>query len=127
MVVLIIGIAVAGVSLALPNSGQTRLDKEAQRLVALLESARARSRASGVPVVFRFDSKTFSFEGLPDQPQNWLSDDVLVGGSSSLLLGPEPIIGAQGITLSLAASNGYSLSVATDGLRPFEVATADRH
>ena len=47
LVVTIVAIASAGVSFALRDSGQTRLETQALRLAALLESARAQSRASG--------------------------------------------------------------------------------
>ena len=50
VVVAIIAIATAGVSFALRDSEATQLEREAQRLAALLESARAQSRSSGVPV-----------------------------------------------------------------------------
>ena len=47
VVIAIIAIATAGVGLALRNTGQENLDREAERLSALLEAARAQSRASG--------------------------------------------------------------------------------
>ncbi len=50
VVIAIIAIAMAGVGLAMRYSGQATLDREAERLAALLESARAQSRASGVAV-----------------------------------------------------------------------------
>ena len=50
VVISIMAIATAGVGLALRDSGQTQLEREGERLAALLDSARARSRASGVPV-----------------------------------------------------------------------------
>ena len=53
VVVAIIAIASAGVSFALRDSADTQLEREAQRLAALLESARAQSRTSGRPVQWR--------------------------------------------------------------------------
>ena len=50
VVVAIIAIATAGVSFAMRDSQATQLEREGQRLAALLESARAQSRSSGVPV-----------------------------------------------------------------------------
>jgi general secretion pathway protein H len=49
VVVAIVALATAGVSLALRDSDATQLEREALRLSALLESARAQSRTSGVP------------------------------------------------------------------------------
>ena len=53
VVLAIIGFGLAGVSLSLRDSNQTQLEREAQRLIAVLEAARAQSRTSGVPVRWR--------------------------------------------------------------------------
>jgi general secretion pathway protein H len=50
VVVAIIALATATVSLALPDSNRDRLETEALRLSALLESARAQKRQIGVTV-----------------------------------------------------------------------------
>ncbi|CAN5683013.1 type II secretion system minor pseudopilin GspH [soil metagenome] len=129
VVVAIMAIASAGVSFAMRDSSQTQLEREAQRLAALLESARAQSRASGVPVRWRVTAQGFVFEGLPVDalPNNWIAPGILAQGAgdapagpASLQLGPEPIIGKQSITLS-AGAVGRTLRIATDGLRPFAV------
>jgi general secretion pathway protein H len=41
------------------------------------------------------------------------------------VLGPEPIIGPQAVTLSSGAQPGRSLRVATDGLRPFALSPGE--
>ena len=51
VVISIIALATAGVGIAMRDSGQTLIEREAARLAALLESARAQSRASGTPVL----------------------------------------------------------------------------
>ncbi|HRN65296.1 MAG TPA: prepilin-type N-terminal cleavage/methylation domain-containing protein, partial [Alicycliphilus sp.] len=53
VVIAIIALATAGVGLALRDSGATALQREGERLAALLESARAQSRASGAAVRWR--------------------------------------------------------------------------
>jgi general secretion pathway protein H len=53
VVLAIIGMAMAGVSLSLRDSSQTQIEREAQRLVAVLEAARAQSRTSGVALVWQ--------------------------------------------------------------------------
>lgn len=127
LVVAIIAVASAGVSLALRDAGQTRLEREADRLVALFESARARSLASGVAVRWRATPTGFQFEGLPAAalPDQWLSADVTAQEGSAVLLGPEPIIGPQSVRLVLVGQQagrvGASLTVRTDGIRPFTV------
>lgn len=123
VVIAIIAIGSAGVSFALRDSGATQLEREAQRLAALLESARAQSRSSGVPVRWSPTEGGFRFDGVADDalPRRWLADTTQVRGSVTLRLGPEPIIGRQEVVLESGAAPGRSLRVATDGLRPFAV------
>jgi general secretion pathway protein H len=124
VVVAIIAIATAGVSFALRDSQATQLEREAQRLAALLESARAQSRSSGVAVRWYPTDGGFRFDGVPPNalPERWLADTTQVRGSATMQLGPEPIIGKQEVVLESTALPGRSLRVATDGLRPFSVA-----
>jgi general secretion pathway protein H len=124
VVVAIIAVATAGVSFALRDSQATQLEREAQRLAALLESARAQSRSSGVPVRWYPTPGGFRFEGNPPDalPERWLEETTQASGSPVLVLGPEPIIGKQDVVLMSTALPGRSLRIVTDGLRPFVVA-----
>jgi len=124
VVVAIIAIASAGVAFALRDAGGAPLEREAQRLAALLETARARSRMSGQPVRWVADQEGFHFDGLPRDalPQHWLQADTRVAGRGVLVLGPEPVIGPQAVVLTSADQPERSLRIATDGLRPFAVA-----
>ncbi len=123
VVVAIIAIASAGVSFALRDSADTQLEREAQRLAALLESARAQSRSSGRPVQWRAGAEGFRFDGLARDalPERWLETSTQVLGAGVLQLGPEPIIGRQQVVIGSTALPGRSLRIATDGLRPFTV------
>ena len=123
VVIAIIAIATAGVSFALRDSQSTQLEREAQRLAALFESARAQSRSSGVPVRWYATDQGFRFDGVPPNamPEKWLSESTQVRGPATLQLGPEPIIGKQEVVLTSAALPDRSLRIATDGLRPFAV------
>jgi general secretion pathway protein H len=125
VVVAIIAFATAGVSFALRDSAGAQLDREALRLAALLETARAQSRTSGVAVTWTPTAEGFEFEGLPEKtlPQQWLSNETQVQGTPTLVLGPEPIIRPQGVVLTSSALPERSVRVATDGLRPFAIAT----
>src|SRR3954467_8556222 len=84
VVVAIIAIASAGVSFALRDSQATQLEREAQRLAALLESARAQSRATGVPVRWRATEGGFRFEGAQEGslPERWLAPETQVQGGN---------------------------------------------
>ncbi|HEX6706321.1 MAG TPA: prepilin-type N-terminal cleavage/methylation domain-containing protein [Albitalea sp.] len=129
VVITLIAIASGLASLALRDPTANSLEQEGARLAALLESARAEARASGLAV--RWEPKAsdasagdFRFVGLPsssDLPQHWLHPGVSadIVGARAVVLGPEPLIPAQRIVLSL---EDRRLTLATDGLGPFEVA-----
>ena len=126
VVISIIAIASAGVSFALRDAAGAPLERDAQRLAALLESARARSRLSGQPVRWVADEAGFRFDGLPRNalPERWLSKDTRVVGRGLLVLGPEPVIGPQAVDLTSAERPDQTIRVATDGLRPFTLRQA---
>jgi general secretion pathway protein H len=127
VVVNIIAIASAGVAFSMRDSAQTQTEREAQRLAALLESARAQSRTLGVPVVWRSTEQGFRFEGLPtgSLPGNWLDSRTTVAPGSSLELGPDPIVAPQSVTLGNTLQPQVAWRVASDGLRPFSVQLAN--
>jgi general secretion pathway protein H len=132
IVVAIIALATAGVSLALRDSDSSQLEREALRLSALLESARAQSRTSGVPVLWRNTGSGFEFIGVAPTPgsadglsntRSWLSADTRAqitqpADAAVLVLGPEPLIAAQRLVL---LQGDRRLSLGTDGLAPFTV------
>jgi general secretion pathway protein H len=123
VVVAIIAIGTAGVSLTLRDASSSALERDAQRLAALLESGRAQSRATGIPVRWQVTAQGFEFAGLPPQslPDRWLSPDTAVRGTGTLQLGPEPLIDPQSVVLTSSSQPDRALRVATDGLRPFAV------
>lgn len=125
VVVAIIAITAAVVSFAIPDPSTSRLEREAARLVALLESARAQARSGGMTVLWiprgNESGADYQFLGLPPglaPGLQWMERDVRaeVVGSSSIVLGPEPVIGAQSLILRLGERQ---LVVSTDGLSPF--------
>ncbi|MDO8320698.1 prepilin-type N-terminal cleavage/methylation domain-containing protein [Rhodoferax sp.] len=142
VVLAIVAIASAGVGFAMRDGTQTQLEREALRLSALFESARARSQVTGVPVRWQVTEQGFRFAGLPpserpedDLPQVWLDADTMArvdaaatpsatagaDRSNTLVLGPDPIIAPQAVTLLSRTQPGKSLRLATDGVRPFAV------
>jgi general secretion pathway protein H len=128
VVVVIIAIASSVATLALRDPSETRLEHEAARLAALLEGARSEARSSGLtaywePKPVQADTEGFRFVGLPassELPSRWLAEGVRaeVVGARAVLLGPEPLIGAQRIVLKL---EDRQLTLGTDGLGPFVV------
>lgn len=137
VVVAIVALATAAVTLSLRDDGGTRLEREALRLSALLEAARAQSRTSGLPVLWRTLPGGFEFVGLPAPgtasrttvatgPQRWLNDGtgaqvMQPAGATTLVLGPEPLIPPQRLVLAL---EDRRVVLVTDGLGPFSVTNA---
>jgi general secretion pathway protein H len=144
VVLAIIGFSVAGVSLSLRDSSQTQLEREAQRLVAVLEAARAQSRTSGVALIWQPTAEGFvirpaiapnqalsnSASPIATRTETWLTTGTQAAINTAtrtnlVVLGPEPILAPARITLSVATSNSAkpfpTLSIGTDGLRPFQV------
>ena len=130
LVLLLIAMVSGLAGLALRDGGESRLEREAVRLAALLEAGRAEARASGVAVRFELatpgSDRAFRFIGLPPDmlpAGQWLDPDMQarIEGARALRLGPEPLIGAQRIVLWLGERQ---LVLATDGLAPFAVADA---
>ncbi len=123
VVVAIVAIGSAGVAFALRDSAGNELEREAARLAALFDAARAQSRSTGQPLRWRPTEDGFRFEGaLPASlPERWLGDTVQVAGPVVVVLGPEPVIGPQEVVLASRVLAGRSLRVVTDGLRPFRV------
>jgi general secretion pathway protein H len=135
VVTAIVALAAGLIAVAVRDPSLSRLEQEAARLAVILESARAEARASGLAVRWipgnggdtGAPARDFRFEGLPRQlelPQRWLHAEVgaEVVGASAVVLGPEPMIGAQRIVLRL---NDRRVSIGTDGLKPFEQVTAE--
>lgn len=127
VVVAMIAITTAVVSFAVPDPAATRLEREAARLVALLESARTQARAGAMTVLWipqgQEAEADYQFLGLPPtlMPSlKWLEPEVRaeVLGGRSIVLGPEPVIGAQSVILRLDARQ---IIIGTDGLGPFDV------
>ncbi len=123
MVVALIAVATAGAVLSLRESASAALERDAWRLAAMLESARAQARASDARVVWHALDGGFAMRGLPrpESPQTWLSPDTRSHGQAPVVLGPEALIPPQRIELYSAAQPRQRLWVTTDGLRPFEV------
>lgn len=126
VVLSIMALATVGVGLSMRDGTQAQLERDAERLAALLESARAQSRASGVAVRWLALPEGFRFDGLPltntnALPTRWLDPSTSVRGPGALVLGPEPLIGPQQVILTQSGHPEHALRVATDGLRPFTV------
>ena len=126
VVLAIIGLGMSVVSLSLRDNSQTQLEREAQRLIAVLEAARAQSRTSGVPLVWQTNPNGFAIRSssasspLPTRTHTWLAagTHAVDTPADGLVLGPEPLIAPARLGLRM---NATTLHIGTDGLRPFQV------
>ena len=87
VVVLIVALASGMVVFSLRDTQGIALEREGQRLAALLEYGRAQSRLQGTPVRWRATPQGFVLEGLnkpaPEQP--WLSQDTCCRATLQLM------------------------------------------
>jgi general secretion pathway protein H len=138
LVLAIVAISAGLAVLALRDSNAAVLEREAVRLAALLEMARAESRVAGTPVRWVPGSapefpgqmategntpKGFHFPGLGKinpLPERWLDDRVTaqVPPPGWLALGPDAILPRQRVLLRLA---DQQIEISSDGLGPFNV------
>lgn len=126
VVIAVIAIGTAGVALAMRDSGQTLVEREATRLAALLDAARSQSRATGRVVSWesKLDDKNqpvMHWRGLNNKeplPTAWLDAQTRVIGNARLVLGPDPVITPQSIQLTIGQD---SRLIATDGVGLFAV------
>ena len=123
VVLVIIGVAAGGIMLGLRDSQETTLYKQAEQIAAVMEIGRAQSRARGLAAEFAVDEEGFMVKdpgiAIDEKKRTpWLAQGITVSGSLPVHLGPEPILPAQTIVISLGE---HSLRVGTQGLEPFAV------
>lgn len=132
VVVAMLAITTAIASFAIPDPSTTRLQRQAEHLIAMLEGARAQARAGAMTVLWVPRGGDlggdFQFIGLPralmPQRLRWSEADIRaeVVGGQSIVLGPEPVIGPQSVILR---TEDKQVIVSTDGLGPFAILTGE--
>jgi general secretion pathway protein H len=129
VVLAIVAIAAGAASLSLRDSSATALERDAQRLAAILEAGRSQSRTTGLVLRWQPNAEGFAMLDAGADPKAkpkttpWLSEGIIAqidNPTGAVLLGPEPMIPAQAITLRLEERQ---IRVSTDGLRPFRIDT----
>ena len=128
VVMVIIAIATGLMTLALRDSADSQLEREAVRLAAVLDGARAQARISGANARFELATPPdsgFRIVGLPAEaiaqmPHQFLDPDTqaVVVGAKAVPLGPEPMLGPQRILLKLGERE---ITLGTDGVAPFGI------
>jgi len=123
VVLAIIASASVAVVLSLRDSPQTRLQAEAERVIAVLEASRADARASNTAMRWHADDKGFQVHTLPAngtalQNMAWLHKGTQAS-PEDVLISPEPVQARSRLTLR--HDSGASLSIGTDGAAAFKV------
>jgi general secretion pathway protein H len=127
VVLLIMALGASLATLSLAPSSKQHLNEEATRLIAQLESTKAQARASSLSVSLGLNANGFYFAGLSPNPLvqtafTWLYPQtqahIEVG---PVLLGPEALTAPSSIVLTDALDQHQALTIASDGLRPFQV------
>ena len=123
VVLAIIASASAAVVLSLRDSPQTRLQAEAERVIAVLEASRADARASNTAMRWHADDQGFQVHTLPADGPPVHNMAWLHKGTQALpvevLISAEPVQARSRLTLS--HDSGASLSIGTDGAAAFKV------
>lgn len=132
VVLAIMAFATLGVGLSLRDDKVGALERDALRLAAILEAARAESRATGVALAWQSQPDGFLVLGAARRtdasgslhgPRPWLSPGIQAwiqqpSGARLLQLGPDPLLPAQSVVLTLEQQR---VVVGSDGLQPFRV------
>ena len=123
VVLAIVAIGSAVVTLGLRDSPQTRLQSEADRLIAVLEAARADARASNTALRWHADDKGFELQTLPvagqaRQAMAWYNAGTQAT-PSDVLISAEPIQART--TITLRHGSGARLTIGTDGAAAYKV------
>ncbi len=130
VVIAVIALGSAGVAMAMRDSGQASLEREALRLSALLDVARSQSRATGAAITWQAittetGTSVMQWHGLPSKeplPTHWLDAGIKVNAAQGrpplVVLGPEPVMAPVRLHLQLGSSR---LDVVTDGVGEFHV------
>jgi general secretion pathway protein H len=122
VVLLLVSIAGGLATLALRDPSSTVLEREAARLQAVLDGARAESRTSGRSLRALPALEGGGFRVVGDnngQAKPWLDEATRADWpSAGLLLGPEPLLPPQRLRLRHGT---MWLELASDGVGPFTV------
>jgi general secretion pathway protein H len=122
VVMALVAIGSSLVVLSLRDTPQQKLNQEADRLVAVLENAKAQARSRSTPMVWRSDAQGFTLrslplQGPPLQTMTWLHPGTQVQ-PAEWVISAEPVQAAMQFQLML---NGGSLLLKSDGVQAFKV------
>ena len=122
VVMALVAIGSSLVVLSLRDAPQQKLNQEADRLVAVLENAKAQARSRSTPVRWRSDAQGFSLQTLPEQgpplqSMRWLHPGTQVT-PAEWVISSEPVQAASQFRIQ---RGNNSLTIKSDGVQAFKV------
>ena len=122
VVLALVAIGSSLVVLSLRDSPQQQLNQEADRLVAVLENAKAQARSRSTPLLWRADAQGFSLRTLSEhepalQTLKWLHPGTQVL-PAEWVISAEPVQAAMQFQLT---RNSSSVTLKSDGVQAFKV------
>ena len=125
VVLLVLALSSSLVVMGMRDTSQQTLEREADRLINVLEAARAQARGNGTALVWQSDERGYAISALTSpelqQPfQPWYTPGTR-SEPSSWVISAEPVQSAVRLTLLMESAPNARLSVATDGAASFKV------
>ncbi|MEY2622380.1 MAG: type secretion system protein GspH [Pseudomonadota bacterium] len=127
VVLLLVAVTTGLVALGAGQSPSTQLQREGERLAAWLENARTLARVQNQAIQGRWVIDGIELWGAsaPGEARprlRWLSEDTQpLRNDIPLLLGPEPILPAQSLSLGSRSRPDVQVQVATSGVGSWQV------
>ena len=125
VVLLVLALSSSLVVMGTRDTSQQTLEREANRLINILEAARAKARSNSTALLWQSDARGYSISALtnPDIQQafhTWYLPGTR-SEPSSWVISAEPVQSAARLTLLIEGAPNARLSVATDGAASFKV------
>ena len=125
VVLLVLALCSSLVVMSTRNTAQQTLEREADRLVNVLEAARAQARGNSTALLWQSNTQGYSLRALTDPESPTQVHQWYVLGTRSepatWVISPEPVQAAVRLSLLLEGAPTERLSIATDGAASFKV------
>ena len=125
VVLLVLALCSSLVVMSTRDTAQQTLEREADRLVNVLEAARAQARSNSTALLWQSDAQGYSVRvltdpDLPTQVHQWYMPGTR-SEPATWVISPEPVQAAVRLSLLLEGAPTERLSIATDGAASFKV------
>lgn len=125
LVLLVLALSSSLVVMSTRDTPQQTLEREADRLVNVLEAARAQARSNSTALLWQSDTQGYVVRALTDpepllQVHTWYSPGTR-SEPSTWVISAEPVQSAVRLTLLIDNAPSQPLSIATDGVASFQV------